>query len=271
MNPFLRLLRRYPLVVTVHDPVPHPGDRGGAKTPQFVMNLAFTAADGLIVHARALVADLEARAGIDQKKVHVIPHLVDPVVTNVDGTEEPATILFFGRIWPYKGVDVLIRAEPRISERAPALRIIIAGEGEEFGRYRAMMQHPDRFEVHNSFVDNETRSHLFARASVVVLPYLQASQSGVVPIAYAFAKPVVATAVGGLPELVEDGVTGLVVPPGDADALAEAVNRLLADDGLRHRLGANGRQRFESTLSAEALAEGTLAVYRAVQQHHGRR
>jgi glycosyltransferase involved in cell wall biosynthesis len=97
---------------------------------------------------------------------------------------------------------------------------------------------------------------------VVVLPYVQASQSGVVPIAYAFGKPVVATTVGGLPDAIEDGVTGILVPPADESALADAVTRILLDADLRHRLGDAARRRFESTLSAEAVARMTLDVYR---------
>jgi glycosyltransferase involved in cell wall biosynthesis len=265
-NILLRAFRRYPLVVTVHDPVAHPGDRGGAKTPQFVMNRAFRAADELIVHANSLVADLVNASGVEWKRIHTIPHRVDPVVDETaDVDEEPTTVLFFGRIWPYKGLDVLVDAEPLIAARVPALKIVIAGEGESFDRYYSRMQHSERFEVYNTFVDNELRARLFARASVVVLPYIQASQSGVVPIAYAFGKPVVATTVGGLPEAVEHGVTGLLVPPGAVDELAAAVTRLLTDQTLRRSLGDAAKRRFESTLSADALALRTLDVYRSAR------
>jgi glycosyltransferase involved in cell wall biosynthesis len=264
LNPSLRFLRRYPLVVTVKDPVAHPGDRGGAKTPQIIMNIAFRAADRLIVHAASLTDELVRVGHVSSDRIHHVPIAFDASVGQVDASlpEEPATLLFFGRIWGYKGLDHLIRAEPLISEMVPRLRIVIAGEGEPFDRYRSLMHNPDRFEVYNTFVDKSLRGRLFSRAAVVVLPYRQASQSGVVPVAYAFAKPVVATTVGGLPEVVDDGVTGLLVPPGDVESLADAIARLLLDEDLRHRLGANGRKKFERTLSVEAAAEKTLDVYR---------
>ncbi len=264
LNLFVSLLRRYPLVVTVHDPTRHPGDGASAKIPQMVMNLSIRAADQLFVHGEALVDKLVRASGVDQERVHVIPLIKDArVADGVAGIpEETCTVLFFGRIWPYKGLEHLIRAEPLISERVPNLRIVIAGEGEPFDRYSALMRNPERFEVHNEFVSDELRAHLFARASVVVLPYIEASQSGVVPLAQAFAKPVVATTVGALPEAVEDGQTGILVPPADVEALADALVRLLQDHDLRRRLGANGRRRFETVLAAETVAERTLEVYR---------
>jgi glycosyltransferase involved in cell wall biosynthesis len=256
------LHRLYPVVMTVHDPVAHAGDRGGAKTPQLIMNRGFRAADQLIVHAEALVEELAAVSGIDRSRIHAIARM-GALPERGEGAgrgEEPNTVLFFGRIWSYKGLDKLILAEPLISQQVPSLRIIIAGHGEPFDRYEALMADRARFEVYNEYVSNELRTQLFERASVVVLPYVQASQSGVVPVAYSFGKPVVATNVGGLPEAVIDGATGLLVPPADVQALADAVTKLLLDDELRRRMGENGRRRFETTLSAEAIAARTLEI-----------
>ena len=154
-----------------------------------------------------------------------------------------------------------MRAEALIAERVPGVRTVIAGKGEDLARYERLMADPSRFEVHNSFVSNEERAALFGRASVVVLPYIEASMSGVVPLAYAHGKPVLATTVGGLPEIVEHGETGLLVPPGDEHALADAAVRLLGDGALRRRLGEGGRRKLERELSSEAVARATLRVY----------
>src|SRR5262249_40711886 len=99
------------------------------------------------------------------------------------------------------------------------------------------------------------------KASVVVLPYVDATQSGVIPLAYTAAKPVVATEVGSLPEMVEDGLTGYLVPPRDEAALAEKVVRLLKDRKLRGRLGANGKRKIEAECSPDLVARQTLQVY----------
>src|SRR5262249_40553785 len=143
------------------------------------------------------------------------------------------SVLFFGRLWPYKGLEYLIRAEPRITAEVPGVKIVIAGSGEAYGRYQAMMSHPGRFVIHDEYVSDEKRAQLFRESSVVVLPYIEASQSGVIPLAYRFGKPVVATTVGGLPAMVDHGETGYLVPPADAESLARAVVDLLRDKSLR--------------------------------------
>ena len=122
--------------------------------------------------------------------------------------------------------------------------------------------------MYNEFVSVEKRAELFARAAVVVLPYVEASQSGVVPVAYSFAKPVVATAVGGLPEAIDDGKTGYLVPPRDEHALADAVVRLLRAPDLRHHLGEGGRRKLEAEWSPQAVADRTLAVYELARNRH---
>lgn len=263
-NPFLLLRGRRRLVVTVHDPRQHAGDAGGLRTPQAMMDFGFRRADQLIVHGRALVGQLVDRLGLAPGTIHVIPHIAIGHGAARAGAvdEEAGTVLFFGRIWGYKGLDYLIRAEPRISARVPGARIVIAGQGEDFQRYRRLMVHPERFAVYNDCVSDERRAELFQRASVVVLPYVEASQSGVIPVAYAFGKPVVATAVGGLPDMVDHGRTGYLVPPRDEAALADAVVCLLRDEGLRRRLGAAGRRKLDAECAADTVARQTAAVYR---------
>jgi glycosyltransferase involved in cell wall biosynthesis len=174
--------------------------------------------------------------------------------------------LFFGRIWEYKGLEYLIRAEPLISEQVPDVEIVIAGEGEDFQRYRELMARPDTFRVHNAWISNEQRAEFFNEAAVVVLPYVEATQSGVVPIAYAHGKPVVATRVGSLPECVDDGRTGLLVPPRDEHALAKALIRLLQDDELRREMGSAGRRKLNEECSDEIVAAKHLEAYRRAVQ-----
>lgn len=256
-----------PLVVTVHDQTAHPGDRVSQKTPQVVMDLGFKRADQVVVHAEWVRKGIVERLGIEPDAVHVMPHVaIGSGIACPPAREEGRTVLFFGRIWPYKGLAHLIRAEPLITERVPDAHFVIAGQGEDFGRYRDMMGDSSRFTVLNEFVSVEKRAELFAKAAVVVLPYVEASQSGVVPIAYAHEKPVVATAVGGLPEAVEDGRTGLVVPPADEGALADAIVRLLGDPALRRRMGVAGREKLEAEWSAASVAERTLRVYERVRR-----
>jgi starch synthase len=260
-NGFLPLLRRYPLVVTVHDPRQHMGDDAGRKTPQAVMDFGFRQASQLIVHATQSKQVVVGECGAPPEIVHVVPHISLGVSPPSPQRDNGSTVLFFGRIWAYKGLDFLIRAEPHITAEVPDARIVIAGQGEDFARYRRMMVHPDRFTVYNEFVSNERCSELFQQASVVVLPYVEASQSGVIPMAYTFMKPVVATTVGGLPEMVEDGRTGYLVPPRDERVLAAAVVRVLRNEPLRRRLGLNGKRKLDAECAPPVIARQTFDVY----------
>jgi glycosyltransferase involved in cell wall biosynthesis len=128
-----------------------------------------------------------------------------------------------------------------------------------------MMEHPERFEVDHRFIPPDEVGSYFRRAALVVLPYIEATQSAVLVTAYTFRKPVVATRVGGLPAMVREGETGFLVPPRDAQALAGAVIRLLRDPELRHRLGATAEREARTTYAVAAVAEATRRVYNQVR------
>jgi glycosyltransferase involved in cell wall biosynthesis len=254
---------RYPLICTVHDFRPHPGDKLSQKTPFWVEMFVRRRADQLIVHSehvRELMVKQLRGAG---ENISRMPHIqIGQELASPVEQEEEHLILFFGRIWGYKGLEYLIRAEPLISARVPDVRIMIAGQGEEFSRYTRMMVHPERFIVHNEFISEQRTAEYFRRASIVVLPYIEASQSGVIPLAYSAAKPVVATTVGGLPEMVEHGRTGYLVPPRNEKCLADALVRLLLDASLRREMGVNGQRKIELECSPKRIALKTLEVYR---------
>jgi glycosyltransferase involved in cell wall biosynthesis len=124
------------------------------------------------------------------------------------------------------------------------------------------MKNPERFVIRDAWISNEERATLFQRAAVVVLPYVSATQSGVIPVAYSFRKPVVATTVGALPEYVDHGRTGLLVPPCDEKTLAAAVVRLLRDPDLRHSMGENGKRTLFEKCAPDVVARSTVEVYR---------
>ena len=216
------------------------------------------------MHAPQLKRLLLERLRIPSSRVHVAPHIALHGASDSRGFQQPEedhTILFFGRIWPYKGLEYLIQAEPLISERVPQAKIVIAGTGEDCDRYRRMMVHPERFHFYNEYISDEKRAELFRQASVVALPYIEASQSGVIPLAYQYEKPVIATTVGGLPSLVDHGQTGLLIPPRDKQSLADAAVLLLQNKGLRQRLGANAKRKLETECAPNTVARQTLLVY----------
>lgn len=268
MNLALPVFPNVPFVTTIHDASQHPGDRASIMAFQ---DWQWQRADQVIVHAEAVKRQLVEEHHIPQEKVQVIPlgaYQFYRDVTSATVQEKAHTILFFGRIWGYKGLQYLIEAEPLITQQVPDARIVIAGEGESFEKYERLMQHRDHFIVHNYSIPDEMVAQLFQEASVVALPYIEASQSAVLSIAYAFGKPVVATAVGGIPEVVQNGETGYLVPPRDSRSLAKAIVTLLKDPAERARLGRNALAAAQSVLSWSGIAARTLQVYQQAVAIH---
>lgn len=260
----LGFLPRCGFVLTVHDVRVHPGDKPSKMTPQWILDIGVRRADHIIVHAQQIKSLVLAEYRLPETCVHVIPHVQLGENKHAPNKRHPGppTVLFFGRIWPYKGLEYLIRAEPFITAAVPDAKIVIAGQGESLDRYRKMMVHPDRFVIHNEYIPDQQRAALFEQASVVALPYIEASQSGVVPLAYTHCKPVVATRVGGLPEIVEHGSTGFCIPPRDEHALAEAIIAILKDKHVAETFGANGHAKITTECSPDRVAAQTLQVYR---------
>ena len=148
------------------------------------------------------------------------------------GAGSEPIILFFGYIRPYKGLLYLLRAMPEIKNRIGA-RLIVVGEfyedKEPYIREVRELAIEDSVEFVDRYVPNEEVEKYFLASDLVVLPYLSATQSGIVQIAMAFDKPMVVTSVGGLPDVVAEGKTGFIVPPEDSGAIAEAVIRFFKE------------------------------------------
>jgi glycosyltransferase involved in cell wall biosynthesis len=256
---------RVPMVISVHDPEPHSGERNWRK--RLGRRLAYRAASRFVLHNGNLRQSFCRREGIRPDRTGVV-HLGAYEIFRdwAAGTARPSvpTVLFFGRISPYKGLDVLYRAAPLIAAAVPGVRFVVAGRpvaGFAAPPPPLLAGNEARVEVIERYMSNAELARLFEEASVVVCPYTDATQSGVVLTAYGFNRPVVATAVGGLPEYVTDGCTGLLVPPGDADALAAAVVRVLSDHVLRAALERGIAAARHGALGWSRAADEVLKVY----------
>lgn len=267
-------LQRVPLVLTVHDPAPHMGELGFMKYYQ---------------QRRPLVEELRRRAdwiivpGSDTRRqlLDLHPELTDGRVAVIplgvydyflrwqrpEHAEKPGTVLFFGRINAYKGLGVLLDAWERVVAECPHARLVIAGQGYDLPNHRERILRDPQCVLIDRFVSSQEVAQMFTEASIVVLPYVEGTQSGVVSVALAFGKPAVVTSVGSLPEMVEDGVSGLVVPPRDPDALATAIVRLLRDEPLRRKMEKGARQLASSRFNNETLAQQTEEVYQRAMTH----
>jgi alpha-maltose-1-phosphate synthase len=259
----LFLRNRYRIVITEHDPQLHDGEPLLIRTSFYLSRiLSRNLSDAIIVHGQNLKIYLKGKK-IPEKKIFVIPHGDFSYYKKYSTAkkEEKNTILFFGLIRDYKGLQFLMNSEPLIAASVPDIKIIIAGEGD-FSKYYALIKNPVHFEIHNRYIHDSEVSEFFSRSALIVLPYTNASQSGIIPIAYAFQKPVVVTNVGSITEVVEQGKTGLIVPPKDSVALANAIITLLLNDTLRREMGSNAYRKMQDELSWEQIAQETMKIYK---------
>jgi glycosyltransferase involved in cell wall biosynthesis len=191
----------------------------------------------------ASTALAEAARRLGAGRVRVIPNGVD-LPESVGGEAEPPEVLYAGRLSEEKGILELVEA-------AAGLRLVVAGDGPLRDRVADAL----------GFVPNDQLQGLYARAAVVACPSRREGFGVACLEAMAHGRPVVASAVGGLVDLVVDGETGLLVPPRDPAALRAALHRLLADRELRRSLGAAARERAREQFSWGRSTDLTLEAY----------
>jgi glycosyltransferase involved in cell wall biosynthesis len=177
-------------------------------------------------------------------------------------TRDRPVALFFGRITAYKGLNNFCDAAALLLAEGIEADFVIAGQGN----IEACLQKgvPPGVAVINRFLEEKEVSKLLASASVLVLPYTDATQSGVLAAAYAAGLPVVATTVGSFPEFVREGVSGLLVPPHQPRALAEAMRRVLTNRVLRQELSRGAEDIARNELNWTIITERHLELYRAI-------
>ena len=257
-------LRRWPIVLTVHDPALHLGEHSVAT--EVFRRLMHAGTARFVLYNRTLKAAFCSKYRVSPERVHTT-HLgpYDIFREWIARPTEPqsTTVLFFGRLSSYKGLEVLYRAAPRVAEHVPGVTFVVAGRAVAGYEPPAPPCLPNggRLETHLGYVSNEQLAQLFQRAAVVVCPYVEATQSGVALTAYAFGRPVVASAVGGLPEYVRHRETGLLAAPGDADALAQALINVLTDQRLAAQLEQGVARMARGELSWRQTATEIAHVY----------
>jgi len=221
--------------------------------------------DAVIVHTRH-GAELLG----DRDNVHVIPHgAFEHLTRQADERPLPAefarverpVVLYFGVVRPYKGVDVLVEAFQRVEDAE--LWVVGRPLGVSMERLRRLAP-PGRVRFMERYVTDAELPAFFRRADIVALPHRNVDVSGVLFAGLAFGKAMVMSDVGGFRELVAEHGAGLLVPPGDSDALAAAIGGLLADPQGRRRLEEAASAAASGPYSWDRIAEQTAAVYERV-------
>lgn len=285
-------VRHIPVVLTAHNVLPHDAP----SESRWIWTRVYEAVDGIIVHYQQALDDL-SDLEIDLAKVVVIPHgnycaireltaerqlspdLPEP--SNADAGElergraaarrhlglspSAPVVLCFGLMRPYKGIQVLLSAFAAVRQALPEARLILAGRApagfaaveadiRRHGLEAATVALP-------TYLPLQDVARVFEACDVVALPYVEASQSGVAQMAYAYGRPVVATRVGGIPDAVMDGETGILVDPRSPEQLAQALVALLRNREQCARVGIQARRVAVERFAWEPIAAHTIQMY----------
>jgi glycosyltransferase involved in cell wall biosynthesis len=243
---------RYAIVL--HDAVAHPGDRTGLAN-RWLLRSA-NDADEVVALSRHVARQLKLRNPklADRMRVLFHPNLFERAMPASVGDGRKLGFLFLGRIMAYKGLPLFVEACEILRARGLDFNIGVAGEGS-LGVLKARLEALGA-EIVNRWFRHEEVNDLVSRYDVVVLPHLEASQSGVIALAHSLGLPVIATAVGGIVEQIEDGRTGMLVGEATATAFAASMERYLTDADLRRRL----HQGVTAALSDRSIARFYEAV-----------
>ena len=217
------------------------------------------------VSPSAFLAGVMARAGLDQERLHVVPHFVlaEGTPRAADAADRGAAgVVFAGRLSHEKGVDTLVEA----AAAAPEVAVHIAGDGPErpaLERLAAQRQ-VSNVTFHGRLAKAELQRLVATSAATVVPSRWYENQPMTILESYAAAVPAVVTSLGGSPELVRDGVDGLVVPPDDPAALAAAISGLAADPARSRAMGRAGQERLLTRHDPQRHLAALDAIYAAV-------
>ncbi|OSJ14859.1 hypothetical protein BST63_14280 [Bradyrhizobium canariense] len=266
------LLPSATFVTTLHDVWVHPGDVTTKRVPRFAVKHLLKRSAAVIVHGKKLRIAAAKEFSLELSRIFVLSHPPLPHYFELaaqQGYEKPRDgafrVLFFGRILEYKGLRFLIEAAPIVADKIKSVKFIVAGSGK-FASYRAMIEDSSIFEIHNRFISESETARLFAEADLLVLPYTEASQSGVVFIGLPFGVPAVATDVGELGETVESNRMGIVVQPRNVNELASAIIRIASDDVLLGLLRKDLLDHYQVSLLRAPLARKAMQVYEAIRK-----
>lgn len=220
-------------IITVHDPFQHSGEENFRK--YFFRKLGFALLNNFIILNKKQKLQFIVSYKLENKNVYEsnlsIYNVYNLYLSQFTENKPGKSILFFGRISPYKGINILLEAMKNVNLVHPDMKLIIAGNGEYYFDKTAFEQ-LDYIEFRNRYIPNTELVQLIDESLFIVCPYTDATQSGVIMTSYALCKAVIASNVGGLAEMVIENETGLLIEPNSIIELQNSIIRLISDQDL---------------------------------------
>ena len=244
------------IITTLHDPIPH---KGAGRLLVLLYNMATRQSDKIIVLSKQFVDITASLYKKKSKDIYVIPHgIFDNYKKIYDSSlrhkydNNKVNFLFFGRITPYKGLDVLADAFKKLESEFDNVALTVVGNGD-FEPYKGLYSEIKNVTVVNRWIKDEEVYGFYDKANVItVLPYIEATQSGVIPVAMANDSLVICTNTGGLVEQVVDKETGYIVEAGDSNALYTVMKNIVK--GNYNPLIIENAKEYISGLTWDSLA-----------------
>lgn len=271
----LFIMAGHRVIFTIHNVVPRHGRLRWYHI--LVYRLMYSLCNHLIIHTEQGKREVHDLFKVDLDKITVIPHgdykfFVPESPMSREAAREALhidnnskTILFFGAVRRNKGLDILLSALPEIRKHSPAAMVMIVGE--QYGDYLIYRRIIEEHGLENcvieklEYIENEGVPLYFLAADIVVLPYREVTGSGVLQIAYAFGKPIVASDLAGFREVVEHGANGYLFESENAADLSDKIVDILSDPKRAEAMGDHSRMLCDKKYSWDGIARLTLGVY----------
>lgn len=255
-------LFRKKLVMTIHDGKPHTGEK--KRNENLRRTIIKKYVKKFIVLNKGEVDVFSQAYSVPLKHIYS-SHLGYYDILNMYGNKNKKKenyLLFFGRISPYKGVEYLLQAMEIVHRTHSAVKVIVAGSGKMYfdsSKYENL----DYVEIRNRFIELDELADLIRGALFTVCPYTDATQSGVVYSSFALNTPVIATNVGGLPEMIDNGETGIIIPPKSVDDLASTIQNCLSSPECLNRMSKKIAESAKSGIGSwEVIAKEYTEIYK---------
>jgi D-inositol-3-phosphate glycosyltransferase len=263
------------VVITVHDVEPFVSSLSIPALSKILYRLS----DKVIAHNRVSQEELTRVFLVSEKKIEIIPHgnyfhTIDNIPCQINSRArlelplDAKILLFFGQIKEVKGLDILLRSLPGVVKKIPDLRLMIAGRvwKDDFNKYQRIIEDNGLKEyciLNIEYIPNEKVSDFFSAADLVILPYRKIYQSGTVLLAMSYGKPVLASDLAGMREVVKDGETGFLFPDGDVQKLSEKIIEILSEPDHCQIVAENALRLVKCDYGWEKIGHLTSRCYRS--------